>query len=694
MLNFATIIQKYYCFMRPQRKAFLYYVTAIAFTLLITGSLITTGCRQKAVQGSVVNGDSLLTALEPEWEVERILQLCDSLEQTGTLTPLTANYYRARAYTRYYLMQEAEQYLKEALDIEPKNITDRHYHLRALTLMVDILDVRHNFEQMLLMAMPELEAIDWSEIESDKKCLIDAIRLVFSVGFCQAGLTQYDEAEESFQQAITRLDEAAMKDDAMYEAIWGFYRTGNLQTVCISFLNAYQYQRAKPWVDRYVEAANRYAAVETDDPETVDEQLFASNLLKAITYQKLGQTAEAAEAYERCMQTQAAENPVSRFNASNYLLEVGRYDEAAEFATPVEEICETYGMAWTIDNIKDYMAVKFKALYGAGQRDSALAVANRLVSRLDSAIVWQNRDKSAELATIYDTQGKERQIAEQEMALSQQRFAGLVIALILITLFFIIYTLYRRKVAQRMAEMKAHQERMESELRIARDIQMSMVPSTFPQHEHLDMYASMVPAKEVGGDLYGYVINDDKLYFCVGDVSGKGVPASLFMAQATRLFRTLAAQQMMPADICNRINDALCEDNEQGMFVTMFIGLVDLHTGHLAFCNAGHNPPVVDCQFLSMIPNAPIGLWPGLDYEGEEIESINGKTIFIYTDGLNEAENKEQQQFGDNRLLNILTSNRSQDSRQEIETMTAEVQKHRAGAEPNDDLTMMCIRIH
>ena len=249
-----------------------------------------------------------------------------------------------------------------------------------------------------------------------------------------------------------------------------------------------------------------------------------------------------------------------------------------------------------------------------------------------------------------------------------------------------------------MAEMKAAQERIASELRIARDIQMSMVPSVFPEREGLDMFAQMTAAKEVGGDMYGYVLLGDKLYFAVGDVSGKGVPASLFMAQATRLFRTLAAQGMMPAEICTRMNNALNEDNEQGMFITMFLGLLDLQTGHLQFCNAGHNPPVIgggenNGDFLEMESNAPIGLFPGIEYEGEEIDNIKGRAIFVYTDGLNEAEDTEQKQFGDDKLLEILRETKFDSARQVIETLAAQVEKHRNGAEPNDDLTMLCLRV-
>ena len=245
----------------------------------------------------------------------------------------------------------------------------------------------------------------------------------------------------------------------------------------------------------------------------------------------------------------------------------------------------------------------------------------------------------------------------------------------------------------------AQKASIESELNVASSIQMSMLPSVFPNREGLDMYASMTPAKEVGGDLYGYLLIDDSLYFCLGDVSGKGVPASLFMAQVTRLFRTLANQQMPPAEICTRMNDALSGDeNPTNMFVTMFIGLVDLKTGHLSFCNAGHNPPVIGGgeshgDFLEMLTNFPIGVLPDLEFQGEEISSIKGRPLFIYTDGLNEAENKEHDQFGDDHLLDILRNTHFDSARQVIETLAAEVEHHRGGADPNDDLTMMCLRV-
>ena len=245
----------------------------------------------------------------------------------------------------------------------------------------------------------------------------------------------------------------------------------------------------------------------------------------------------------------------------------------------------------------------------------------------------------------------------------------------------------------------AQKASIESELNVASNIQKSMLPSVFPVREGLDMHASMTPAKEVGGDLYVYLLKDDSLYFCVGDVSGKGIPASLFMAQVTRMFRTLANHLTSPSEICSRINDDLSDDeNPTNMFVTMFVGLVDLKTGHLSYCNAGHNPPVIGGgehhgEFLKMLPNYPIGVFPGLNFQGEEIDSIKGRPLFIYTDGLNEAENCEHVQFGDDRMLHILRDTHFDSARQVIETMAAQVELHRDGASPNDDLTMMCLRV-
>ena len=408
----------------------------------------------------------------------------------------------------------------------------------------------------------------------------------------------------------------------------------------------------------------------------------------------LGKQKEADQAFAEFKRTQYAKTATAKIHEGEYLLRAKHYAQAADAYAIVYQYLAEYGSEPTFENI-DYLTKKFNANYKAGRNDSALNVAAYTFQYLDSAIINEKKNQALELATIYQTQQKDAEIAEQRNSLLQTRVIALLVAIALLTAFFIVYSLLRR----RAARMKAAQQRIEGELQIARDIQMSMVPHTFPNREGLDMYASMTPAKEVGGDLYGYLIRDHMLYFAVGDVSGKGVPASLFMAQATRLFQTMADQGMLPAEICTRMNKVLGgDDNVNGMFVTMFVGMLNMDTGHLHFCNAGHNPPVIGGganhgDFMQMEPNAPIGLWPDLQYVGEEIDSVKGRPLFIYTDGLNEAEDPELRQFGDERLLSILRNTHFDTAQQVIETLAADVETHRNGAEPNDDLTMLCLRV-
>ena len=238
---------------------------------------------------------------------------------------------------------------------------------------------------------------------------------------------------------------------------------------------------------------------------------------------------------------------------------------------------------------------------------------------------------------------------------------------------------------------------IERELKVASEIQMSMVPRLFPpfpNRKDIDLFASMSPAKEVGGDLYDFFIQDEKLHFCVGDVSGKGIPASLFMAVTRNLFRMVAQQGYTPVEIVNQINNILSKDNEQAMFVTMFVGKVDLHTGHLDYCNCGHNAPIIDGQFLDMkYHNQPIGLIEDVPFYGESIEDIRGKQILLYTDGLNEAENSDKEILGNERLIELMQDAQGLDAHQVIDMLVAAVEKHRAGADPNDDLTLLCLTI-
>ena len=244
-------------------------------------------------------------------------------------------------------------------------------------------------------------------------------------------------------------------------------------------------------------------------------------------------------------------------------------------------------------------------------------------------------------------------------------------------------------------DLDKKREQMEGELRIASDIQMSMVPKALPSSNartDLDMAATIVPAKEVGGDLYDYFIRDDKLFFCVGDVSGKGIPAALVMAVTRTTFRNLSAHEDSPGSIVRRMNDNLSAMNENNMFVTFFCGVLDLESGHLSYCNAGHNPPLIltdAIRELPVVPNLPLGVIEGMDYVGQEADLHFDDAVFLYTDGLTEAENEGHEQFGMERTEVALHGRKS--SKDHLENIKKQVSLFVGNAPQSDDLTMLFI---
>ena len=364
-------------------------------------------------------------------------------------------------------------------------------------------------------------------------------------------------------------------------------------------------------------------------------------------------------------------------------------------------------VGYSLENIQKMLLKKFDINLQAGRIDSAKAISMDIVQHLDSAITQARRSDAIEQEAVHQ---KEQEMAAEREQNIRDRHIGRLVMIAILIVFLLIYIMVRHRAQARLK--KAHnqlkdaydqlettttaKERMESELRIASNIQMSMLPSVFPEIDGIDMYASMTPAKEVGGDMYNFIREGNKLYFCIGDVSGKGVPASLFMAIVTRGFRTLALTGKSPAEIATRLNYELTENNDEGMFITMFICRLDLETLQLEYCNAGHNPPIIgdaanQFTFLDVIPNAPIGLWPGLEFEGEEMQLQGNQRLLLYTDGLNEAENRQQEQYGEDRIIQLLTSHSSNNCHDIIEDLKSDTDLFRDGAEQNDDLTMLAI---
>jgi len=242
---------------------------------------------------------------------------------------------------------------------------------------------------------------------------------------------------------------------------------------------------------------------------------------------------------------------------------------------------------------------------------------------------------------------------------------------------------------------------IDKELSIASDIQLAMLPTVFPpypERSDFDVYGHLTSAKAIGGDLFDFYLDHDRLVFCIGDVSGKGVPASLVMAITRNLFRTISHIVEKPDEIISQMNDSICDGNSHSMFVTLFVGVLDLHTGHLYYSNAGHEAPIilgdeVGVSVLHVDSNFTVGLIPGMEFSLQETVLPPHTTLFLYTDGLSEAENAKREIFGKGQILDVARqSPGAPDPKLLIEMMVKAVSDFVGDAEQSDDLTMLSIR--
>ena len=676
-------------------------------TLFACGGEGRNGLRQS--DSKFTKADTLVRGALGARDYQRALALADSLEQTGDFSSVRADNYRGDAYSSLGRRAESKACYRRATANKKPAAHDLWCYQEAGNSLAKRLYLDGDYEGALRLAMDILANIDSLGTDNEGNSVgLDAL-----MGYCNQALGKPRQAKDNYERAYQRVHQWFDHDSSAMALLWG---VETYNTISEKYLENHEYDEAMRWADRtdsLMPALTEFYG--SQFPEGVDTYRGALALIRARAALGQGRKDYAEQAFADYNRTDCSKTVGGRICATNYLMTAQRYAEAADCYAETDQFMEQHYADITLDHIQETYIPKLRANLFAGRKDSALYVAQQITEFYDSALTHYKRSAATELATVYDTQGKERKIAEQQADLLRQRLWGIAGALALIVAFFVAYDLHRRRARLRLAaahadletahadlqtaydkleETTAAKERIESELRIARNIQMSMVPSSFPDYEGLDLYAEMTPAKQVGGDLYGYAMNGSRLYITVGDVSGKGVPASLFMAQSARLFQTFAKEGISPAEIACRMNNELTENNEQGMFVTMFIGLVDLSTGHLDFCNCGHNPPVIDGALLEMRhSNAPIGLWEDYDFLGESIENIRGHQILIYTDGLNEAMNTAHEQFGDERIIQLMAQAASLDARQIIDMLTKSVDAFRNGAEPNDDLTLMSLRI-
>ena len=371
----------------------------------------------------------------------------------------------------------------------------------------------------------------------------------------------------------------------------------------------------------------------------------------------------------------------------------------AEFTHDYQRLLD---LAEKITNKAERLMFKIAAYDGLGRNQEAI----------DSFRVykaWTDKQYNEEMRKLTEMNALELEAtrAENETSTLQLRHQRVMLIVIVCGFLFMSAYIYRRlrqirqlkKAYDQLEEVTTQKERIESELRIARNIQMSMLPDDFPERPDFDIYASIDPAREVGGDLYDFFVRDNQLFFCIGDVSGKGVPGALFMTVTKSLFRAYSSDECMPDRIVSQMNHNLSENNHQHMFVTLFVGVLDLSSGLLRYCNAGHEAPVIIHREVSLLPVNrifPVGAVRNTSYQTQEVIIEPQTTILLYTDGLNEAFNADKKMFSEKGILE--EANRALQSgrlspKELIEGMAQAVHDFVGDTQQSDDLTMLAIFI-
>lgn len=270
---------------------------------------------------------------------------------------------------------------------------------------------------------------------------------------------------------------------------------------------------------------------------------------------------------------------------------------------------------------------------------------------------------------------------------------GLLMLLGFLLMGYIIYRFIKNN--KRLAQNEKERARIDTELQVAKRIQSEMLPHDDISHNNIDIAATLLAAREVGGDIYDYFIRDDKLFFCIGDASGKGVASALIMSVTHSMFRSFGSRESYPARIMQKINQAVCHGNESSMFVTFFIGVLDMPTGRLHYCNAGHDTPIVidgEPHVLDVKSNIALGIVKDWFYEGQDTVLKPDDTLLLYTDGLTEAMDAKHSQFGLQRVKDTIEQHLGNTPQQLLDYMRAACDDFVDGAEQSDDLTLLAIR--
>lgn len=670
---------------------------------LLLAAIITAGCANNAAREQSAKAEAQIEAAYKQKDYNRIMLLADSLRQLGQLSDAKAYYWQGYASDRTNKKRMAEFYWKASLDAaaNSRGTDDIDAYTKSACRLANLLAVRGDYENALKSAIPAAERIEKLKCDTTS----DYVNLLIYIGCCQAGIGIADQSaddgfDRAYQKHIDNIDKNHT-DEAYKNAIAGLI---NIAYACNETKN---YKEALSWTEKFGKLLGEYEQRPGTSSEYIDKQIGRFDIYQAIALLGLGQTEEADTVFARFKTTQFSQTPEGRINANEYLFAANRWDEAADNYRSLDALLSQESPAYSLDNIESMVLKKYRANLLAGRRDSAIAVSMMISDSLENALNRQKQVNAEEQVIIVDEVEKMTARQADEAREDQQKLLGLLAAVVM--LFIGVFALNRRANRQmridhaelqeayhHLEKQTAANERLETERKITQDVQQRMLPESMPVRKEIEISASLTPGKGISSDLYDALIRDEKLFFCISNAADGSVSSAVLTGAASALFRTVSMHESAPEKIVATINETIAREHEEAS-VKLFVGVLDLATWKLAYCNAGHNVPLLldsDVNQLESDANVPIGNNPHWDFTAQETAFEKGTMLFLYTDGALKAENDDRKQFGDKRMRGAALQGMKMHATAKpfIGSILAAIEKHTGDSLQDCDMTLLVVR--
>ena len=658
--------------------------------LCVAAAVLMVGCGSTGRKGQSKEATELLEAAHKTHAYERLLMLPDSLEQAGEISQASANYWRGYASDKLNQKRMAEFYWKTSVAAgETSDDPDEvGFYAKSASRLANLLCLRGDLASAYRMTKPVVDRLEALGCDTTS----DYVNLLIYLGCSQSSAGESaGDTDDGFKLAYQKhLDniEKNHSSVAYKNAIAGLI---NMAYYCNATGN---YQDAINWIDHFGELIGEYEQLPDVDQNYIDKQVARFDIYRARALEGLGKKEDAAKVFDAFRETDFSKTPEGRINANDYLIIANRWNEAADNYRSLDALLGEQKTPFTIETIQDMLLKKYQANLLAGRKDTALAVSKQICDTLSYALAEAGKLEKEELSAIAL---RAEQFADQQAATARQRQMWIYAALALAFLLVLAYAAFCRmrvrkeKVAYKdldkayaqLEEQTTAKVTGETRQGISSDIKRTLLSDTLPQHPALQTYISQTTVNQAVGGVYDMLIRDDKLFCMMADASGNDVWASVVMAVTKAQFRTASAFETVPERIVSAINTALTESCGTASAVKLFVGVLDLTTGHLDYYNAGHSAPVLVGSEVCQLPA-----------DAQTVELAPGSMLFLFNEGLLEVKNASGKSFGERRMLGeaLQAANTNPAPKPFVESMNASVSRYIGETELSNDVMLLSVR--